>query len=253
VAASVLVGRLFARAWGRRHGAAAGTVLRGAALLAVVAAVLAILTGLQAASPRFLQGAFHIRSREFDRLGTVFLPAALSLGVIALAAAGAAISRRVPVAFVAFLLFPLSLVTAAFGGLRDYAQASSSRALAASLPDLPAGTELACLRCYPNGLSFYLGRTLTVFTEEGKELTSHYVRYELRKPGPWPEGVVRLEDRDRWLAGQTRPVYLLASSRDRDVLREIAAARDARPAELVPGWYGALLPPASGMAQGEGR
>ncbi len=253
VAASVLVGRLFSLAWDRRRGTATGTVARGAAALAVIAAGIAVLAGLQAAHPGFLQRAFHIRSREFDRLDAVFLPAAISLGAVALAAAGAAATRRAPAAFAAFLLFPLSLVTVTFGGLRDYAEASSSRTLAARLPALPANTELACLECYPNGLSFYLGRTMTVITRDGGELTSNYVRYTLRRPGPWPDGVVRREDRDRWLDAQARPVYLMARSRRRDVLDTIAARRGAPVDEIVPGWYGALLPPSRRVSPDGGR
>lgn len=246
VAAAVLVGRLFAVAWDRRRGPATGVVVRGAIVLAIVSAALAVLGGLQAAHPGSLQRAFHIRSREFDRLGSIFLPAAISLGAVALASAGAAAARRTPVAFAAFLLFPLTLLTVSFGGLVDYARASSSRSLAACIPALPADTVLACLECYPNGLSFYMGRTLTVITKDGRELTSNYVLYTLRKPGTWPKGVARLSDRDRWLATQSQPVYLLAGSRRRDSLEAIATARGGSLTELTPAWYGALIPPAGG-------
>ncbi len=252
VAAAVLVGRLFALAWRDRTGSAAGTVFRGALVLAALAAAGAALCGLNVADPGTLQRLLHIRSREFDRLDAAFLPAAISLAAVAAAAIAAAWSRRVPLAFAAFLLFPLSLITVSFGGVREYAEASSARALAARLPALPETTELAGLECYPNGLSFYLGRTMTVITKDGGELTSNYVLYTLRRAQTWPPGVVRLEEFPGWLASRTHPVYLLAHKRRLEALRAVAAERGREPADLGAGWHGVELPPAS-AAPLEGR
>ncbi len=228
VAAAALIGRLFAIAWRDRSGPAAGTVFRGALVLAALAAVGAVLCALNAAQPGTLQRLLHIRSREFDRLDAVFLPAAISLATVAAAAIAAARSRRVPLALAAFVLFPLSLVTVSFGGVREYAEASSSRSLAARLPALSQATELAGLECYPNGLSFYLGRTMTVVTKDGGELTSNYVLYMLRRAETWPPGVVRLEEFPDWLASRTHPVYLLARRRRLEALRAVAGGARSR-------------------------
>jgi 4-amino-4-deoxy-L-arabinose transferase-like glycosyltransferase len=252
VAAAALIGRLFAMAWRERTGAAAGTVFRGALVLAALAGAVAILCALNAAEPGTLQRLLHIRSREFDRLDAVFLPAAISLATVAAAAIAAAWSRRVPLAFAAFLLFPLSLVTVSFGGVREYAEASSSRALAARLSALPETTELAGLECYPNGLSFYLRRTMTVITRDGGELTSNYVLYMLRRAEAWPPGVVRLEELPSWLASRPHPVYLLARGRRLEALRAVAAERGLEPVDLGGGWHGVELP-RPGDAPLEGR
>ncbi len=252
VAAAALIGRLFALAWRERSGRAAGTVFRGALVLAALAAAGAVFCGLNAVEPGTLQRLFHIRSREFDRLDAVFLPATISLATVAAAAIAAAWSRRVPLAFAAFLLFPLSIVTVSFGGVRQYAEASSSRALAANLRAIPDSTELAGLECYPNGLSFYLGRTMTVITKDGGELTSNYVLYMLRRTETWPPGVVRLEEFPRWLASRPHPVYLLARTRRLEALRAVAAERGLEPADLGSGWYGVEFPPPAAPAI-EGR
>ncbi len=76
--------------------------------------------------------------------------------------------------------------------------AKSGRAVARALPDLPAGTELACLNCYPNGVPFYLSRTTILISKDGNELTSNYVIYALKNETDWPAQIVPLANFDGW-------------------------------------------------------
>jgi hypothetical protein len=134
--------------------------------------------------------------------------------------------------------------------VREYAEASSSRALAARLSALPETTELVGLECYPNGLSFYLGRTMTVVTKDGGELTSNYVLYMLRRTELWPSGVVRLDEFPGWLASRTHPVYLVARTRRLESLRAAVAERGLEPVDLGAGWHGVEIAPAADALEG---
>jgi hypothetical protein len=167
-----------------------------------------------------------------------------SLTVIALVAALGRWRRDLRVVCAAFALPPLLLLTVGFGGARAYADAGSARRLADHVPPLPPATELACLECLPNGLPFYLRRTITVVTRDGSETTSNYVMFTLRRSAAWPDQVVRRSELDRWLAGRRLAVYLLANRGSRAALDSVAARAQASVAALTPGWWGALIAPA---------
>jgi hypothetical protein len=111
---------------------------------------------------------------------------------------------------------------------------------------LPAGTELACLECFPNGVPFYLRRTATLISRDGSELTSNYIIYSLKKDPQWPKQIVPLADFDAWLASRKNPVYLIVSHSNRNRLETIAAARGATVHTLAAGYWGAQLPAPGG-------
>jgi hypothetical protein len=114
------------------------------------------------------------------------------------------------------------------------------------MPPLPAAAEIACLECLPNGLPFYLKRTITLVTRDGAETSSNYVIFLLRRSTAWPDGVVRLSDLHRWLAWRTRTVFLLADARRHPALDSIAARTSGTVTAVAPGWWGALLPAPAG-------
>jgi hypothetical protein len=152
-------------------------------------------------------------------------------------------ARNTRLAFAAFLSVPLLLLTCHFDLLSRYAQTRSSRSLAESIPTaLPPDTELACLKCLPHGLPFYLKRLVTVLSDDGTELTSNYVLFTLNSGKPWPERIVPLTERDHWLATRTHPVYLLAKERNLEMLNAIAANYGVDVAALGSGYWAALLP-----------
>ena len=131
-----------------------------------------------------------------------------------------------------------------FGTAARYAEASSSRALARAISPLPPGTIVACLECFAVGLPFYVGQPVTYITQRGRGgLTSNYVRYRLKRDANWPAVLVRLDDRTRWLASQTVPVYVLTKDHARPLLDDIAGPAVSPWCELRPGWWGALVPP----------
>jgi len=148
--------------------------------------------------------------------------------------------------FAAFVVFPLSLLTLGFDGIRLYADKKSARSLADRLPALPAGTEIACLECFSPGLPFYSKRLVTVISEDGADLASNYIVFFLKKTKPWPARVVPLEERDRWLASRDRPVYLLARSQKVDQLKSIATASGVTVTNISPSWWAALFPAPGG-------
>ena len=133
-----------------------------------------------------------------------------------------------------------------FGRLTLYADGKSARVLATQMPVSSTATEVACLECLPAGLPFYLHQPVTVITKDGEELTSNYILFALRKLQTWPESIVPLDQRDRWLASRDHDVYLLARRNGRPALAEVADSRGVALTELVPGWWGVLLPATGG-------
>jgi hypothetical protein len=85
----------------------------------------------------------------------------------------------------------------------------------------------------------YLRRYPTVFTEDGRELRSNYLKYGIAKGDPWPASIVPYARRDEWLAAAPRPLLLLAQEARLGDLR--AAARGADVREIAPGWFGAVV------------
>ena len=154
----------------------------------------------------------------------------------------AAFKRNVMLCFAGLALFPLLLVTLNFGMLNVVFSAKSARTLAQQIPALPPQTELACLQCFPAGLTFYLHRTATLITKDGGELTSNYILFNL-KNNPWPSNMVPVADFDHWLASRDHPVYLVVRETDRAWLEAIVTPRAITIQQLTPQYVGALLPP----------
>ena len=142
------------------------------------------------------------------------------------------------------MIFPLLLVTLNFGWIPRYASIKSAVTLKESLPaGLPADTEFACIACMPHGLPFYLGQTMTLFTEDGGELTSNYVLFSLKAGKPWPESLVPFREMKGYLSASKRPIFLIAR---REGLSEMKALTGIEAPEiriLSGGYIGVLLRP----------
>jgi len=167
---------------------------------------------------------------------------------IAVATGAARASRKIPAMLAALALPPFLLMAVAAGRLPAYAEARSSRPLAQAVRlNDPAGAEVACYRCFPPGLAFYLGRTITVFSQDGHEIPSNYIEYELRRPSPWPPQMVHVDDADGWIASRREPVFVLARGFPPPPwIEAVAAAHGASLQQLTPGWWGALITPPGG-------
>ena len=242
VACSILVARIFERAMEVPESAPARVVNR-ATVGFVLACLATAAVGLVGASQLGrMAGTFGIPVDAAMRLGKGVLPLAgllLAFGVLGIVAR----YRRDPShCFLCLALLPPLALIAGLGMLEVIFEAKSGRRVAEQLAALPLETELACLQCFPNGVPFYLGRTATLISRDGRELTSNYIINCLEKNPRPPKQIVRLADFGNWLASRKTPVFLIASQRDREKLKAIAGARNAVVQTLSPAYIGAYLP-----------
>jgi hypothetical protein len=250
IAAGVLVARVLDLALATPGGRAHRLVIRGAWALAAVTGASAVVLALALHTPGGLPALLGVRGGELARLGPAVRPLLWLCGAVALLAAAGAARRDLRVTCAALAAPPLLLLTVAFGGMRAYADADSARDLARRMPPLGPAVRLACLECLPNGLPFYLHRTITVISRDGSETTSNYVTFWLRRTTAWPDGIVRLDALGRWLAWRSFPVFLMAGARNHARLDSLATASGATAVALADGWWGALLPAPPGAIGG---
>jgi Dolichyl-phosphate-mannose-protein mannosyltransferase len=150
------------------------------------------------------------------------------------------VKRSQKLALVAFLTFPLLFLMVNFDGVSRHAGIKSAWPIFEHLPKgLPEDTEFACLACMPHGLPFYLQKEMTVFTEDGHELTSNYVLFSIKTGKSWSDRLVPLDRYPGYLAGRHIPIFLMARS---ERLGEISAVAQGRLIVNLPGDYiGVLL------------
>ncbi len=237
-----LVGRVFALAARDGTGRAARVVRTACLPLALVALALGGLVAWELRGPGLLARLAEIEPRDtawFGRMLPVLLGGLAATAVLA----GYAFFRRAPLAAIAaFCVLPLVAVTAGYRGIDAYAARRSAKPLAESLAPLSPGSEIAFVGCYDPGLSFYLGRTATVMTDDGAPLRSNYIIDSLRRTGRFPPGIVPTAAREAWLASRPDGVVLLARPRSLAFLQEVSRTRGATPSEIVPGWWVVRLP-----------
>jgi len=223
--------------------AGASVIRRGCIALAAVTATLVIalsvLGSLREIHDRIKQLIPALLPELAPRLWIVEL--GLCLVLILVITAARSQSRRL--AFAAFVASPLLLATLWFEPWSRIAEERSSRELAATIGALAAEADVACVWCFPTSLPFYLGRTITVVSERGGELTSNYVLYSLEQGQEWPQTLVRDSTAESWLSSRRRPVFLLAPARHggETKLRALVEARGAQVQEIAPGFVGALV------------
>lgn len=244
VALAALTARLFDYALARPDSRAARLILRASLGVALLSTVAAGALSLNLAGRDRLQSLLGAESNEFGRLQPDVAVLVAVLAGIAVAAFAVRLRRDVRLALGVFVLPAVLFLAIGFGTAARYAEASSARALARTLEPRPPGTIVACLECFVVGLPYYVGQPVIYITRRGRGgLTSNYVRYRLDRDDNWPPVLVRLDDRSRWLAEQTAPVYVLARAHTRTLLEDIARSRGVSVVELRPGWWGALVPP----------
>ena len=151
--------------------------------------------------------------RWFDTrtaVGDAIPPTARLLGTVAaVGGAAAVVAATRGVWALPALVLPVAAIPFVSATLMDaIGEDRSSRAVALAVrPFLTEGTEVVAIGTYPLSLPFYLGRTLILVTEDGRELTSNYVvrRHErLRRlpgsplrPPEWWEAALAACDRPR--------------------------------------------------------
>lgn len=243
VALGVLTARMFALALNKSTGRAARIVWHGTIPLLVLSMVLACLLGMIVSNPEILISRFPRKQDLVELFMPTILPMALSFALVALLSVIALWTRNTKLVFVAFISFPLLLITVNYDLLVVYAESRSSRELAERISStLEPTTELVCLECLPNGLPFYLKRFVTVITRNGSELTSNYVIFTLNSAKPWPQGVVPIEQYQQWLIARTHPIYLIAEKNHLAQLEDIAQKQGAEVVDLSSKYSAVLLP-----------
>jgi 4-amino-4-deoxy-L-arabinose transferase-like glycosyltransferase len=241
IASGVAVSRGLGYAWRNREGSAARLVARGTLALAGLGLVsvgalgVAVLRGAASASRL---AAMAVRERAFWSMWPAFLIVFVSIAAMSFAAFA---TRRAGLGVAAFALFPFALVTAVLPAVEGYARTRSAKPLAESLADLPDGTEIACLNSYSPGLSFYIGRTLTLIGEDATPLRSNFVLYSMREAKVRPATLVAPSDRDEWLASRKTAALILAPANERAQLDAWLGSRFPVRA-TADGWWGASVP-----------
>jgi 4-amino-4-deoxy-L-arabinose transferase-like glycosyltransferase len=249
VACGVLVARLLEAALANPTGRAAQLLRRtlvAPGVVLVAAAAAAALLGAGAVRAPALVKPLRISVAVAEQLGHYAVPLTILLAVFGLGALVARWRHDVRLGFLCMALFPPFLVNLNLGPAEAGLLPRSGRAVAERMPALPADTELASLDCFPNGLAFYLGRTLTLISADGGELTSNYILFSLKNNPHWPKNIVPREKFESWLASRKTPVFLIMKQKHRTKLEALAASRGGTVRELTPAYVGALLPPQGG-------
>jgi len=241
VAAAALVARGLGRAWTNRGGRATRLVARGSLVLAGIALVAAGALGIAAARGIAGPGRLSAMPDDARAIWLSWPRFVTALLIVAVLAAAAYWKRNVGLSVAAFAAFPLALVTVAFPAYAGFARARSAKPLAGVLASAPADAEIACFEAYPAGLSFYLGRTITVVSESAKPLRSNFILYWMSRTASAPAALVLPSDRDRWLAHGPRTVRIVAPDEAHaDLAAWLGGGVPVEP--LVPGWWGASVP-----------
>ena len=248
VASGILLARLLAAALTNPQGRAARLVGRATVAFAIVCLLLAATAAVMLGTSRMhlLDRPMRIPMADAEGLGRPMLPLAVALAAFGVFGVVARYRRSVSLCFLCFALFMPLAANAGMGVINVIFDAKSGRPIARQLSAVPAGTELACLECFPNGVPFYLRCTATLISRDGGELTSNYIIYSLKQDPQWPKQIVPLADFDAWLASPKNPVYLIVRQSNRNKLETIAAARGATVQPLACGYWGAQLPAPGG-------
>jgi len=242
VAFGILVARLFEKALADSGGKAARIARHAAVGLAVLCLLAMAVIIFMSSRTQLLARPLGISVAEAGQFHPHIIAAAVFLLLFALFALLAGCKGNVKLCFACFSLFPLLLVNVNYGMLDVVFNAKSARTLAHQIPALPPKTELACLECFPSGLTFYLGRTATLITKDGHELTSNYIAFRLKTEHPWPSNLVPVAELNQWLAARKHPVFLLARREDLGRLETITVGNGATIQHLTPFYIGVLLP-----------
>jgi 4-amino-4-deoxy-L-arabinose transferase-like glycosyltransferase len=255
VSSGILIARLFDTALRfpesrpariTRHASLAFVVL--SLLMEVVVLALAGMYRLPvlAQLPSLLARVLRIAETDVEQIGRGAPPLAVLLLVLGIAAWLAWRRRNVWISFLCLALFAPLGANMGLEMVRTGYEAKSGRRMAEKLSAVPAGTELVCFQCFPNGLLFYLKRPITLISLDGHELTSGYIVDTLSTAPQWPAQIVRLPDFNSWLASHKTPIYLIVRDTERVRLEGIGRTRGAAVETLTPGFLGIQLPAAPG-------
>lgn len=246
VSLGILTARLFDRAISS-GGRAAQMILRATVTFAVGCVCAAAVVMWARSQAQTIGGVLRFDWDETEKL-MGYAPGVIGgLLVVAVLAAVARFRRSMPLSMTAFVI-PLAMLILLNGGLLEFlGNRRSQRDLAARLSLRTADADVACLECLPHGLPFYLGKTVTVMTSSGAELSSNYVLFNLNSGSPWPTTLIPVSRRDEWLDSRKRAVWLIAKPEARAVLAVLASSRGGKVVQLTDSYCGMFLPAPGGV------
>jgi len=246
VACAILLARLLEAALTAPSGRAARILARGTSVFALLCLLAAIVALFGVSQAHLLAKPLRIGVVEAKQLGQWARPLALLLAGFSAFAMLARFRHSPSLCILCLAAFPPLLIHLSVGVLDAVFNAKSGRQIACQLSGLPEKTELACLECFPNGLPFYLSRTVTLISRDGHELKSNYISFSLEKGQHWPKQIVPLEDFDGWLASRTAPVCLIIRQEDGERVKALAAVRRTTFKPLSSSFLVAQLPAPGG-------
>jgi len=243
VACGILAARFFERAMGNPDGKAARIVGRAAITLAVLCVIVS--AAAMVLSPRMgsLAKPLDLTVADAEELSRHFVTPVILCSVFAVLGLLARFRRDAGFTFVCFGLFPVLLFTTNFGAIEVIFNINSSRQLSQKIPALPPETRLVFLECFPSGLPFYLNRTATLFTKDGREITSasNYILFRLNHDPQWPANLVPLTNFDQWISQRNGQVYLITRKSNRPRLEAIPGVQPTDIQTLPSPYLGVLL------------
>jgi 4-amino-4-deoxy-L-arabinose transferase-like glycosyltransferase len=241
VTLGILIARVFSLAMENADNRSARLIMRALSGFALVCTSIAAFFWFELQQPETLRGLLQIGSAHWSPWPPALHRLVITLACVAALALFARLRRSLTLAFAAFVALPLALVTADFDLMQIYSAGRSSRELARQFDGLTADTEVACIRCFPGSLAFYLQRELTVFSDIGDEFTSNYIVYALKNSTERPPQVADPSNITSWLASRKHPVYLVAEKAMLPILESAAAHVNAPVRRLNEQYWAALL------------
>jgi 4-amino-4-deoxy-L-arabinose transferase-like glycosyltransferase len=244
VALGILIARLFSLAWERPAGAAARLVRRGVLVTSCVSAAITVLLGLDVYRGPYLIKGLNVHGIEGQLLQGLFAATCWAFAILTIVGLVAYSLRNAKFVFAILAVFMSLWLTLAWGSIQTYAETLSSRTLAEHVATAAGPSDVVLLQCFSTGLPYYLGRAVYLVSIDGHETTSNYVAFTLEGNRSWPRNVLPPSELPGWLAQESRPAYLIARDDRKTQLESLASGAGVEVQEIIPGWWGALLPPA---------
>jgi 4-amino-4-deoxy-L-arabinose transferase-like glycosyltransferase len=192
--------------------------------------------------PRDSESRFSDAADLMSELHTIALPSALWLSCVAASAIYAALWKNARVGFLAFIACPVLLVTMLLPCFAESETHRSDDFLAQEILQIAPHEDVACYLCFPPGIPFYLGRSITVFSNNnGGEIASNYIQFSLAQQAPWPHQIQPVGQFESWMSQRRKPVFLMAEKPNVPVLETIAAVRHGQVHPLAGGRYWGLF------------
>ena len=247
VASGILFARLVEAALATPTGKAAGVVIRATKGFALLAFVGVLVVAIGSSQLEHLAKPLRMTVEDLHQLGQGAWPLTLLLAGFCLAALVACYRRNTALCFLCLAAFAPLVVHLNVRMLDVVFDAKSGRRIAERISTLPGQPELACLECFPNGVPFYLGRTATLISRDGHELTSNYIISSLERSSRWPQQIVAVSDFEAWLDSRKKPVYLIVREEDRAKAMAIAEAHGTQFQALGSRLLGMSIPAPGGL------